>query len=283
MTDPTNDIETLLTWKGRTETATEVISPDWCMRMQHSLDRTEELSVGDPLPPLWHFTLHLGSVPLSGLGRDGHPKRGGFLPPVALPRRMWAGGHCTFHGDILIGDTVTKTSTIDDVVMKTGRTGDLCFVTVRHELAAGGEARIVEEQDLVYREHPTADAPKPEPKPAPLEADWERTIEPSSVMLFRYSALTFNGHRIHYDRDYARDVEGYAGLVFHGPLTATLLADLALAEGGRPLATFSFRAMAPLFDTEPFTIAGSPTEDGAEFWARTPTGGLAMRAEATYR
>lgn len=283
MTEPTNDLETLLAWKGRTESTTESVSADWCMRVQHTLDRVEELNIGDPLPPLWHFTMHLGSAPLSGLGRDGHPKRGGFLPPVALPRRMWAGGRFTFHGDILVGDTVTKTSTIDDIVMKSGRTGDLCFVTVRHELTVDGETRVVEEQDLVYRGDPATDSPKPEPKPAPTESHWERTIEPSSVMLFRYSALTFNSHRIHYDRGYARNVEGYDGLVVHGPLTATLLADLALAEGGRPLDTFSFRALAPLFDTEPFTIAGIQTENGAELWAHTARGGLAMRAEATYR
>lgn len=281
-TDPTNDLEILATWKGRTQTSSEVISAAYCQRLHETLDLPGNLEDGDPLPPLWHFITHLSSVPLGQVGRDGHPQRGGFFPPVALPRRMWAGGRFTFVDDIHLGDEVTKTSTIDDVVMKSGRTGELCFVTVRHVLAVGGDERIVEEQDLVYREDPDPAAPKPEPKPAPDDATWSHTIEPSEVMLFRYSALTFNGHRIHYDREYARNVEGYEGLVFHGPFTATLLAGLAAAELG-PLATFSFRAMSPLFDTAPFTIAGARNGDTAKLWAATPSGGLAMHAEATAR
>lgn len=280
---PTNDIEILQTWIGRPATRTEAVSRAHCQRLHETLDLPGTLDDGDPLPPLWHFICHLESAPLSGLGRDGHPQRGGFLPPVALPRRMWAGGRFTFEGDIQVGETVTKTSTVASVTMKTGRTGQLCFVTVRHELSVDGAVRITEEQDLVYREDPAPDAPRPEPKSAPPEADWRETINPSEVQLFRYSALTFNGHRIHYDRDYARDVEGYDGLVFHGPLTATLLAGLAASELG-PLSSFSFRALSPLFDTAPFTIAGASTEGGAaELWAETPNGHLAMQATARAR
>lgn len=282
MTELTNDIDRLLEWKGRTETRSEVISTAHCQRMHETLDRPGNLVDGDVLPPLWHFTTHLTSARLSRLGRDGHPERGGFLPPVALPRRMWAGGRFTFTGDIHLGDNVTKTSTIEDVVMKLGQTGQLCFVTVKHELSTAGELRIVEEQDLVYREDPAPNTPSPEPKRAPSDAQWTQHIEPSEVMLFRYSALTFNGHRIHYDREYAREVEGYEGLVFHGPLTATLLADLAATQLG-PLATFSFRAMSPLFDTAPFSIAGSTDGDGASMWAASPTGALAMQATTTHR
>ena len=276
----TNDLDVLLQWKDRAETSTERISAEQCRRMQETLDRIAELNVGDPLPPLWHFITHLTSAPLSRLGRDGHPQRGGFLPPVALPRRMWAGGRFSFTGSIRLGDEVTKTSTIHQIETKTGRTGPLCFVTVRHELAVHGETRVTEDQDLVYREDPAPDALRPQPRPAPRDADWTRIIEPSEVMLFRYSALTFNGHRIHYDRDYARDVEGYDGLVFHGPLTATLLADLAASEMG-PLATFSFRALSPLFDTAPFRIAGVRDGGRARLWAATPGGALAMDAEAS--
>ena len=282
MTVLTNDLDVLLQWKGRSETKSETISSAQCRRLQETLDRPGDLTDGDPLPPLWHFIAHLPSARLSRLGRDGHPERGGFLPPVALPRRMWAGGRFTFSGDIHLGDEVTKTSTIDNIAMKTGRTGPLGFVTVRHELSVAGQVRIAEEQDLVYREDPAADAPRPEPKPAPVDADWTRVIEPSEVMLFRYSALTFNSHRIHYDRDYARDVEGYDSLVVHGPLTATLLADLAAAELG-PLATFSFRAMSALFDTAPFTIAGTRDGDVAHLWAANSAGALAMEADATRR
>lgn len=285
--EPTNDLDTLLAWKGKTQTSTEVLSLETCRRMQATLDQDAPLSNGDTLPSLWHFAAHLDVVPLHNVGHDGHPKRGGFLPPVALPRRMWAGGRLTFTGDIAIGDDVTKTSSVENITMKDGRSGSLCFVMVKHELAVDGVVRITEEQDLVYREDPAADAPKPQPRPAPSNAEWTETVDPSEVMLFRYSALTFNGHRIHYDRDYSRNTEGYEGLVVHGPLTATLLADLAVQNTGRPLATFSFRGMSPLFDTAPFTINGRvESADGgsaAQLWATTPAGGLAMQAEATFR
>ena len=281
--EPTNDLETLLAWKGKSQSSTESLSAATLTRLQNTLNKPGSISDGDVLPPLWHFVTHLESVPNEGLGRDGHPKRGGFLPPVALPRRMWAGGRLSFTGDLRVGDEVTKTSTIDSIVMKDGRSGPLCFVTVSHEFTVDGELRISEEQDLVYREDPGSNAPKPQPKPAPAISDWSVTVEPSEVMLFRYSALTFNAHRIHYDRDYAKDVEGYEGLVFHGPLTASLLADLAVAETGRSLGSFSFRAMSPLFDTAPFTINGTVDGDTAELWAATPSGGLGMQATATFR
>ena len=193
---------------------------------------------------------------------------------------MWAGGRFTFHGGIDLGEQVTKVSTISKIEMKVGRSGPLCFVTVQHDLAVDGAVRITEEQDLVYREDPAPDAPASEPKPAPTDADFSRVITPSEVMLFRYSALTFNGHRIHYDREYSRDVEGYPGLIFHGPLTATLLADLAIAETGRGLAGFAFRARSPLFDTEAFAIAGSLEGDKVTLWATTPNGGVAMEGHA---
>lgn len=284
MTEPhyTNDLDVLQQWVDRSEQRVEQISTPWCRLMEQTLDREPAISDGDALPPLWHFIMHLNSAPLSGLGRDGHPKRGPFLPPVALPRRMWAGGRFTFHRPIHLGETVAKTSTISAVEAKDGRSGALCFVTVNHELAVDGEVCIVEEQDLVYREDPIPGAPRREPKPAP-DGHFSRTITPSEVMLFRYSALTFNGHRIHYDREYARGVEGYDGLVVHGPLTATLLADLAVLETGEQLASFSFRGLAPLIDTEPFTVAGTREGDTVELWAQTPAGAMAMHASATLR
>ena len=194
---------------------------------------------------------------------------------------MWAGGRLLFHRDLHVGDTVTKRSTVDTVDMKHGRSGLLCFVTVRHELIVDGELAISEEQDLVYRDDPASDAGRPEPKQAPVEADFSDSVTPSEVMLFRYSALTFNGHRIHYDREYAREVEGYPSLVVHGPLTATLLADLAVSATGEALAGFSFRGVAPLFDGDPFTIAGSREGNEVRLWAAGPSGGLAMQATAT--
>ncbi len=276
----TNDLETLQEWVGRSETVVERVSAQWCQKLENTLGRESVLADGDALPPLWHFIMHLGSVPMAGIGSDGHPKRGRFLPPVALPRRMWAGGRFTFDGQICLGDEVTKTSTIDKIEMKTGRSGSLCFVTVKHDLSVGGELRISEEQDLVYREDPDPAASKPQPKPAPTDADFSQVVTPSEVMLFRYSALTFNSHRIHYDRTYAREVEGYEALVFQGPLTATLLADLATAETGQPIGAFSFRGMSPLFDSDPFTISGKRDGDSVELWATAPGGGLAMQAHA---
>ena len=161
--EPTLDIDVLSRWKGRRETRIDTISANWCRRMEHTLGRPATLVDGDPLPPLWHFITHLDSVPMSGLGRDGHPARGGFLPPVALPRRMWAGGRFTFHRPVFLGQTVTKHSSIADVVMKSGRSGPLCFVTVVHELEVDGQTHLREEQDLVYRQDPSPDEPAPAP------------------------------------------------------------------------------------------------------------------------
>ncbi len=277
----TNDLETLQTWIGRTAEVTEHISTAACQRLEHTLDLEPRLADGDPLPPLWHFISHLPEASTADLDVDGHPKRGGFLPPVALPRRMWAGGRFRFNGDLHLGEEVTKRSTIANVEMKQGRTGSLCFVTVHHDLMVGDDVRISEEQDLVYKQDAAPGTPAPTPKPAPDNAEFSQTISPSEALLFRYSALTFNSHRIHYDRQYAQEVEGYPSLVFHGPLTATLLAGLAVQESGKKLATFSFRGMAPLFEDRPFTISGAADGDNLELWAATPDGGLAMKATAT--
>jgi 3-methylfumaryl-CoA hydratase len=250
--------------------------------MLHALDRAATLDEGDPLPPLFHWAYFLTSVPHAELGSDGHPARGGFLPPVSLPRRMRAGGRFRFDGDLRLGAEASRVSTIGDIAVKTGSTGRLCFITVHHVTTAGG-GTLVEEEDIVYRDDPAPDAPPATPRPAPEGAVWSETVTPTPVMLFRYSALTYNGHRIHYDRTYARDVEGYPNLVVHGPLTATLLARLAVEHGGGPLATFGFRASAPLFDDRPFRLCGAPTDEGARLWAETADGALAMTAEATYR
>ncbi len=280
MVEPTNDVDTLQTWVGRTESMTEVLDARHAALLRQTLNLDPNVSSGDRLPPLWHFTHFLTAAPTNTLGSDGHPARGGFLPPVALPRRMWAGGRFTFEAPLHYGEEVTRSSTILNVAMKTGSTGSLCFVTVRHDLSVDGQVCVSEEQDLVYRDDPDPDAPVRAPKPAPTTSDVSRTVEPSEVLLFRYSALTFNGHRIHYDRDYATSVEGYPGLVVHGPLTATLLAGLAAEHGA--LRTFSFRGMAPLFDMNPFLIRAQRTAEGMDLWAETPSGGLAMQAEVTF-
>ena len=198
--------------------------------MQATLDRKPTIRVGDSLPPLWHWLYFLEANPISGLGKEGHPRTGGFLPPVKLPHRMWAGGRFEFINSLEIGKEATKHSTITSVMEKEGRSGKLCFVTVKHNIYQGDQNAVIEEHDIVYREDLLPDATKSEPKPTSLLVDFSEKIYPTEVMLFRYSALTFNGHRIHYDVDYARNVEGYEGLVFHGPLTATLLIDLALRQ-----------------------------------------------------
>ncbi len=279
--EPTNDIAVLERWIGREQVVDEVIDPVAVRRLKLTLDREPALGPGDPLPPMWHTLAFAEVVPHRGLGPDGHPKRGGFLPPVALPRRMWAGSRIEYHAPLPIGELARRTSRIENVVIKEGSSGTLCFVTVEHTTESGGTRCMTEQQDLVYRDDPAADAPKPTPKPAPTDATRSETVTPSEVQLFRYSAVTFNGHRIHYDRTYARNVEGYDGLVVHGPLTAAFLADLAVRLAG-PLRTFSFRGTSPLLDTAPFTIHARPGDGGTDLWATNPTGGLAMTATATH-
>lgn len=275
-------------WIGRSTEVVDVLRVQPARFLQATLDRTPDLKDGDAVPPLWHWLYCLEALRGSDLGRDAHPKKGGFLPPVALPRRMWAGGRLRFHGDLVLGGDVRKVSKIKSIAQKSGRTGDLCFVTVAHDVFCGEDLVIAEEQDIVFREDPK---PAAEGAPAALAqapggAEWSERIEPTEVMLFRYSALTFNGHRIHYDVDYARDVEGYAGLVFHGPLTATLLADLALRQareaGNLRLAHFSYRGFAPLENLHPFDIEGAGSGAGCDLWARRADGSMAMSARAQW-
>lgn len=237
---------------------------------------------GEPqLPPGWHWGWFADTFPASRLGRDGHPKRGGFLPPVELPRRMWAGGKLTFRAPLLAGEEATRVSEVIGIEPKSGRSGELVFVTVRHRISQRGSLALEEMQDLVYREDPATGALSPQPPAAPAAAEVSRTVEPDPVWLFRYSAVTFNGHRIHYDHDYARNVEGYASLVVHGPLIATLLADLAMETTGRALGGFSFRGISPLFCDVPFTINARRDESAIQLWAANMDGGLAMQASAT--
>lgn len=284
MAERTLDPEVLGRWIGRQEEMTDVIEARTARLMEATLDRTPSLEPGDALPPLWHWLYFPVVLPQKDLGRDGHPKLGGFLPPVALPRRMWAGGRFGFERPLRIGEAATKRSVIKDVRLKEGRSGPLCFVTVKHEVIAGDAMCFWEEHDIVYREDPAPGTPKTLPPEATAAADWSRRVEPSAIMLFRYSALTFNGHRIHYDRQYSREVEGYPGLVFHGPLTSTLLFDLLLERNpGCWVPHYEFRAVSPLFDTGAFTLAGRREGSGAELWAINPEGRLAMTARAEIR
>ena len=239
---------------------------------------------GEALPPGWHWIYFNPFVRRGELGHDGHPRRGGFLPDVKLPRRMWAGGRVRYHAKLPVGAHAAKESEIINVAEKSGRVGDLVFVTVRHTISHASELCISEEQDIVYREAPAPDAPRPAPSPAPQGAQWSHMIVPDPVLLFRYSALTYNGHRIHYDYPYATGQEGYRDLVVHGPLIATLLQGLALECC--PQATFQefdYRGVSPIFVDRPFHIEAKTSDQGGlSLWARGPEGELAMTAEATF-
>jgi 3-methylfumaryl-CoA hydratase len=217
------------------------------------------------------------------LGPDGHAKRGGFLPPVPLPRRMFAGDRVQFHRPLRVGETISRFSRIVDVNHKQGRSGPLVFVVVRHEISDREGVAVIEEHDIVYRENPRSTDPAPPPQIPPSGATWSREIRPEETLLFRYSALTFNGHRIHYDRRYATEVEGYPGLVVHGPLIATLLLDLLRRNLARAkVASLSFRAIRPMFDIALFSVCGKVASDGksAQLWATDSQGWLAMDATA---
>lgn len=270
-------------WIGREETRVDRLGAGMAARMHATLGLDgPPPGVGDSLPPAWHWLLFAEAKPPAELGRDGHPMRGGFLPPVELPRRMWAGGRIAFEAPLPIGAEIMRRSTIKDVTEKSGKSGALCFVTVRHEFSSDGVVGLTEEHDIVYREDPAPDTSAPVPPAAPDNAEVTETITPNSTLLFRYSAVTFNGHRIHYDVDYCREVEGYPGLVVHGPLVATFLLGLAERSAGE-VAAFSFRAISPLFDTAPFSISCKRDGNALKLWAANPDSKLAMTGEATLR
>ena len=277
------DVPHLRSWIGRQETLHDQVTRFPIAALAATLDRDDPPpAAGDALPPLWHWLYFLPTAPQSVLGPDGHPQRGGFLPPVPLPRRMWAGGRFTFHQPLRVDQPITRTSTVQDVTVKHGRNGTLCFVLVRHQVSAGSDLALVEEHDIVYRDAPNPGDPPAAPAPAPNEDLWHRRIQPTEPLLFRYSALTFNSHRIHYDRRYVTETEFYPGLIVHGPLIATLLIDLLRRNTDRAVATFRFRAVSPLFDTAAFSLHGVPSDNGASLWAANPDGNLAMQAEATF-
>ena len=271
------DFAHLRQWVGRLQTDADTVALRHARLMAATIGQpAAPLQTGDPLPPLWHWIYFLEGAPASQLGPDGHAARGGFLPPVPLPNRMWAGGRVVMEAPLPIGAPVEKHSQVLSVDLKQGRSGDLVFVTVLHEIFVDGSRCVREEHDIVYKQAQPARAPAPG-EVAP-DGVHQRPWQPDTTQLFRYSALTFNGHRIHYDLEYCRALEGYPNLVIHGPLIATLLLDL-YARQGRPLARFRYQARSPLFLPHPFSVGGKA---GAHdrLWAADHAGNLVMEAEA---
>lgn len=276
----------LQSWVGKSETLSDDISAAPVRGLSATLDRNDPAPLfGTALPPLWHWLYFLPQHRQSDIGPDGHAKLGGFLPPVPLPRRMWAGGRLQWvaTNPLRVGDAVQRISSLESVTHKAGRSGDLLFVRLKHEIHNAQGVALTEEHDIVYRAAASAEEAAPPPVAAEQGAAWQRQVTPDDVLLFRYSALTFNGHRIHYDRQYATQVEGYPGLIVHGPLIATLLVDLVRRQAPNAvIKSFNFKALRPTFDLHPFTLNGQVSADGksVRLWASDHEGWLTMQASA---
>jgi len=284
MTD-TLDLDHLRQWIGRKAEVTDIVTAQLVKGLRATLfQEIGEPKTGDAAPFTVHWCLGQPVYPMSELGPDGHPTRGGFLPPVPLPRRMWAGGELQFLDPLRVGDETTRTSRISDVTLKTGSTGTLCFVSVEHVVTTSRGPAIRERQDIVYRDVSKTQAAAPaKAAPPPPAAKHRETHVSDPVLLFRYSALTFNGHRIHYDRDYVTKVEGYPGLIFHGPLQAALIVELAAKlHGGQPPKTFSYRGVQPLFEGGEFSVNANDAAGGLELWTANAEGQPTMKGTATW-
>ena len=270
-------------WIGRERTRHDVLDPSAATRLWRTFDSEATARVGDLLPEGWQWLYFLPDARQSELGPDGHEKRGGFFPPIAAPRRMFAGGSARYHGRLVLGVEAALTERIGDVALKQGRSGPLWFVRLERRITQNGELVVEEEQDIVYREPAAARGePRSAGRKAELSAEWRRNVLATSTLLMRFSALTFNTHRIHYDRDYARTEEGYPGLVVHGPLIALLLLEEARQRcDGRAFESFTFRSMQPVFEDVPFWLCGVRNGAAFKLWAELEDGSIAMSAEAT--
>jgi 3-methylfumaryl-CoA hydratase len=276
------DLPHLRQWIGKPRTDSDTLRVRHARLMAATLGLPQETLIAGPrLPPLWHWLYFLEGLPPVELGRDGHPARGWFLPPVPLANRMWAGGRVSFFAPLPLGATIEKRSTVSAVERKAGRSSDLVFVTVLHELFHAGALVLSEEHDIVYR-NPSEGRSVRAHEARPV-AQFTKPFTPDSTMLFRYSALTFNGHRIHYDVDYCRNVEGYDNLVIHGPLSATLLAGFAEEATGGELRSFSYRGLRPALLGAALTLNAAIQDDHVAVWTTLPDGGVSMQAEATVR
>ena len=280
----TVDIEHLRSWIGRTETIHDVLTAAPLRALSAMLNLEEApQNAGDLVPPSWHWLYFLPMQRQTEIGPDIEAKRGGFLPPVPLPQRVWAGSQIEFQRPVTVGQTVVRHSRVEDVRMKEDRSGPVVFVKVLHEVRADGQLAISERHDIVYRNMPQPGEPAPAGVRAPDKAPWTRQIDPDNVLLFRHSALTFHGHHIHYDRRCVTGLKGYPGRMVHAPLIATLLLDLVRRQVPQSrVEHFEFRAVRPVFDIAPFEVCGRVEGDRQiQLWARTPAGHLAMDASAT--
>jgi 3-methylfumaryl-CoA hydratase len=278
-------LEDLKKWIGQKETDVDYVTIPTVHRLSATLDREDPMpKSGDPLPIGWHSTFFPRIVRHSHVGADGHPKRGDFLPPVPLPRRMFAGKRNTFHAPLQVGDEIRRESVIQSVTPKQGRTGQMVFVTVKTDIYSPRGLAVTEEQDIVYREEPAPGAAPSPAQPAPGNAVWSRIVTPDSVMLFRYSALTFNGHRIHYDYPYVTQTEGYPNLVMNGGLTTLLVFELARTHASTPIRYIASRNVRPMFVDRPITVCGEPSLDNksAKLWTLDDEGALTLSAEAEF-
>lgn len=267
-------------WVGRTQVLSDRVSDFPARALAATFDRPMPVTSGDvtTLPALWSWLYFLPLATTGELDQDGHPKRGDFLPPIDLPRRMWAGSRCVLHGDLEIATAISKTTTIAKVAEKMGKRGPVAFVTLHHVVRSGDRLVLEEEQDIAYLEIPQQFAP-PDPVPVP-ECDWSESVEMSEALLFRFSAVTFNAHRIHYDRTYATQVEKYPGLVVHGPLQAMMLFEAAVRRGqGRRPARFEFRGIRPQFDFEAFRLSSRLRSDGGfDLYTSNGEGAIGVQA-----
>jgi 3-methylfumaryl-CoA hydratase len=278
------DLDHLRQWIGRTQEATDVVTAQLVKSLRATLfQEIGEPKAGDAAPLTVHWCLAQPVFPMSMLGGDGHPTRGGFLPPVPLPRRMWAGGEIEFLDALRVGDQSTRLSRISDITVKTGSSGQLCFVSVEHTITSPRGVAIRERQDIVYREMGGEQAAAPaKPAPPPPSAQHRETYVSDPVLLFRYSALTFNGHRIHYDRDYVTKVEGYPGLIFHGPLQAAFLVEMAAKLRGKAPKKFGYRGVQPLFEGSEFSINANDNGATMELWTANDAGQPTMKGTAAW-
>jgi 3-methylfumaryl-CoA hydratase len=268
-------------WIGREEKAHDEVTAPAVRRFAALLDLSpDDYRRGTTIPGPWYVVLFGPEARQSTLGPDGHPAKGQFLPPVPLPRRMFAGRRVSFHAPLAIGDEVTRISRIQAITPKQGRSGAMCFVTVRHDIAGPRGLAVVEQQDLVYREATPAAAAKREAVPAQPEPEWTRAVTPDPTMVFRYSAITYNAHRIHYDRPYTREKEGYPDLVVNGGLTTSLLWELARSQTGSEIRSSASRNVKALFVGRPATLCGRRADSGkVRVWALDADGELALEAE----